>query len=140
MFTRVFVDSDVVISSLLSSTGAAYLLLNQSQIKPVISSVSLKEIIAVAKRMDIDPQKFDKLIKGRFDIFNLTKKLGDIKKEYGKYVIDLQDAHVVAGAHGSAVKYLLSYNLKHFKTDKIRDDFDVLILTPALFLQFLRSQ
>src|SRR3989344_5894555 len=140
MFTRVFVDSDVVISSLLSSTGAAYFLLNQSQIRPVISSISQTELRTVAKRMGIEVLKLETLIKERFEIFEVTKELRKIKQEYGKYVTDLQDAHVVAGAHGAALKYLLSYNLKHFKTDKIKDELDILILTPALFLQFLRSQ
>jgi predicted nucleic acid-binding protein len=50
---RVFIDSDVVISSLLSSTGAAYFLLNQSEIEPVISSISQKELQIVVKRMGL---------------------------------------------------------------------------------------
>lgn len=137
---RVFVDSDVVISALLSSTGAAYILLHQSQIKPIISSISFVELRRVAKRLDIDTQKLQVLIKERFEVVKVAKEVGDMKQEYGKYVTDVHDAHIAAGAHAVAVKYLLSYNLKHFKTDKIKDELDVLILTPALFLQFLRSQ
>lgn len=39
----VFTDSDVVISSLISTSGAANLLLNNSQVKNIISDVSVKE-------------------------------------------------------------------------------------------------
>ena len=137
---RVFIDSDVVISFLLSSTGAAYFLLNQSQIEPVISSLSQKELRIVAKRMGIEIEKLETLIENRFEVINITKKLEEVKQEYVHYVTDINDAHIVAGAHNAKVKYIISYNLKHFKTDKIKDELDVLLLTPALFLQYLRSQ
>lgn len=137
---RVFIDSDVIISSLLSKTGAAYFLLNQSQIEPVISSISLKELQIVVKRMSIQEEKLELLIKNRMEVFNITKELKKVKQKYEKYVTDINDAHIVAGAHDSKVKYIISYNLKHFKTDKIKDQLDILLLTPALFLQYLRSQ
>ena len=41
---KVFVDSDVIISSLISSTGAACILLNQKDLDLFISNVSLKEL------------------------------------------------------------------------------------------------
>ncbi len=137
---RVFIDSDVVISSLLSSTGAAYFFLNHSQIEPVISSISQKELRIVAKRMSIEREKLEILMKNRFEVIQITKKLGEVKQEYGNYITDINDAHIVAGAHSARVKYMISYNLKHFKTDKIKDELDILLLTPALFLQYLRSQ
>lgn len=137
---RIFIDTDVVISSFLSSSGAAYFLLNQSQINPVISSISLTEIQIVAKRMEIDTERLENLIKNSFEVFPLKKDLEEVKKGYVQYVTDENDAHIVAGAHFSKVKYLISYNLKHFKTDKIKDELDLLLLTPALFLQYLRSQ
>lgn len=137
---RVFIDSDVVISSLISSSGAAYFLLHQSQIKPVISSISLKELRVVVKRMGIELEKLETLIKNRFEVFPLTKKLKGVKEEYIQYVTDVDDSHIVAGAHNAKVKYLISYNLKHFKKDKIKNELGLILLTPALFLQYLRSQ
>lgn len=137
---RVFIDSDVVISSLISSSGAAYFLLNQSQIKPIISSISLKELKIVVKRMGLESDKLEMLLKNHFKIFPLIKELKEIKEEYAKYVIDVNDTHIVAGAHGAKVKYLISYNLKHFKKDKIKNELGLILLTPALFLQYLRSQ
>ena len=140
MAMRLFIDSDVVISSLLSSSGAAYFLLNQSPIKPVISSISLKEQLMIVNRMGIDTKKLEILIKNNFEVFTLTQDLKTVKKTYGRYVIDINDAHIVAGAHNAKVKYLISYNLKHYKTDKIKDELNILLLTPALFMQYLRSQ
>lgn len=137
---RIFIDSDVVISSLISSSGAAYFLLNQSQMRPVISSISLMELRIVVKRMKIESEKLETLVKNNFEVFPLPKELGEIKEEYVQYVIDIDDAHIVAGAHSAKVKYLISYNLKHFKKDKMKNELGLILLTPALFLQYLRSQ
>lgn len=43
----VFLDSDVIISSLISQTGAAHLLFQQSTIERIIAETSEKEIIPV---------------------------------------------------------------------------------------------
>ena len=137
---RVFIDSDVVISSLLSSAGAAYFFLNQSEIKPVISSISQKELQIVVKRMGLKEENLEILIKNRIEVFSIKKEVKQVEKKYETYVTDINDTHIVAGAHSAKVKYLISYNLKHFKTDKIKDELNILLLTPALFLQYLRSQ
>ncbi len=137
---RIFVDSDVVISSLISSTGAAYFLLNEFPIKPVVSSVSTRELRIVVERMKIKSESLEKLINKHLEVFSLKKNLEKIKGEYGKYVMDINDAHIVAGASEAGVKYLISYNLKHFKKDKIKDELGLILLTPALFLQYWRSQ
>ncbi|MBI3559150.1 hypothetical protein HY085_02025 [Candidatus Gottesmanbacteria bacterium] len=53
----VFVDTDVVISSFISKTGAAYFLLNTpSKVKLVISNQSQTEITRVAKELEIKSQ------------------------------------------------------------------------------------
>lgn len=90
--------------------------------------------------MSIEREKLETLIESHFEVVHITKKLGEMKQEYINYVTDINDAHIVAGAHNAKVKYIISYNLKHFKTDKIKDELDLLLLTPALFLQYLRSR
>ncbi len=137
---RIFIDSDVVISSLISSSGAAYFLFDQLPIKPVVSSVSVKEIRIVVERMKIKSERLETLIDKRFEVFPLKKELVKIKEKYSRYVTDIDDAHIVAGASEAGVKYLISYNLKHFKKDKIKDELGLILLTPALFLQYWRSQ
>ena len=55
---KVFFDSDVVISSLISTTGASYLLLDNKDISKNISNFSLKELNIVIDRLKIPKSKF----------------------------------------------------------------------------------
>ena len=136
---KVFVDSDVIISSLISSTGAAYLLLNQEKLDLAISSISLEELKIVVERLDISKDKLNALIKRRFKIVSLNDSLKKIKLEHKDYVSDINDAHIVAGAREGKVKFLISYNTKHFKAEKLKEDFNIILATPAKLLQYLRS-
>lgn len=136
----IFVDSDVIISSLLSSTGAAHLLLNtQEDLKLFISNVSFQESEAVTVRLDLNPSHLRELVNHRFATTQLLSPLAEIQKDYGVYVTDIHDAHIVAGAHKAGVEFLITYNTKHFKIDKIKNDFNILIKTPAQLLQYVRS-
>lgn len=129
---KVFLDSDVIISSLLSSAGAAHLLVNKKSVVKYISNLSVKEINIVAKRLRIKTTAVDQLV-SRLKIIRL-------KKDFGKdYVTDTHDSHVVTGAVTAKVRFLLSYNLKHFRMEKIKRDYNILVYRPAQFVQYLRS-
>lgn len=139
MIKKVFVDSDVIISSLISSTGASYFLLNQtSNLEFYISNISEKELTEVADRLEINQDKLQNLLKKRFKEVQI-EDLVKIKLNYSEYTIDLDDIHIVAGAKESKVNFLISYNTRHFKIDRIRQDFNIVVMTPATFLQYLRS-
>lgn len=133
---RVFIDSDVVISSLLSQSGAAHLLLKTTDTTRFISTISLKELRVVCKRLHISQIKLETLVRKGLTILQLEEK---IHTHYEQYVTDANDAHIVAGAVKAKTTYLISYNLKHFKKDAIKDTLGILLMTPAMFLQFLRS-
>lgn len=139
---RVFVDSDVVISSLISQKGAAHLLLGEkiSKVKFYISNFSFKEQKIVVKRLKINQKKFQDLVKKRLTVVRSKTTAGQIKKEYQVYAIDSNDTHIVAGAEKSKAKFLITYSQRHFKEDKIKQDLNILVLTPAQFLQYLRSK
>ena len=140
MALRVFVDSDVVISSLISSTGAAFLLLNQTDdIELYISNISMSELEMVTERLSLDGQTLKKLAKRRFTILQLGKTPEEMKKQFSDYVLDIDDAHIVAGAVRAKVQFLISYNTKHFKGDKLKENFNIILSTTANFLQYLRS-
>jgi len=140
MALKVFVDSDVVISSLISSTGAAFLLLNQTtDLELFISNTSKDELEKVVDRLDLSSVLLKQLTQTRFTIINLEKTLEEIKKDFEDYVLDIDDAHIVAGAKKAEVNFLISYNTKHFKVDKIKDDFNIILTTPSNLLQYLRS-
>ena len=138
---KVFVDSDVVISSLLSEKGAAFFLLNQNlaKLQFYISNFSAKEQKAVIKRLKISPEKHRRLTKN-LKIVRLKEPLSKIKSKYRSYVTDVNDAHIVAGAKTASAKFLITYNQKHFNEEKLKRDLDVILLTPAKFLQYLRGR
>ena len=135
---RIFLDSDVIISSLLSSSGASHFLIHQTQVKLLISSISHKELKVVIKRLNIEPSKLKDLVNKKFEVLKINNSQEDIKQKYMDFVVDIGDANIVAGANKGNSKYLITYNLKHFKKDKIKNELDISIMTPALFLQYLR--
>lgn len=139
MSEKVFVDSDVVISSLLSTKGAAYLILNQQDRKFIISNISQKELEKVAQRLKINQGSLKNLIKKQFDVIKLTQELTEIKEEFANYTSDINDSHIVAGAKKAKAKFLLTYNLRHYNRLKIKADLGIIVLTPAQYLQYLRS-
>ncbi|QQG41033.1 MAG: PIN domain-containing protein [Candidatus Levyibacteriota bacterium] len=140
MALKVFVDTDVVISSLISPTGAAHFLLNQTDdFDLFVSNISAKEIDKVVKRLHLDIEKAKNLIQKRFFTVQLKETIEDIKLVFDEYVLDINDAHIVAGAKTAHAQFLISYNTKHFKADKLKKDFNIILATPASFLQYLRS-
>lgn len=137
---KIFVDSDVVISSLISETGASSYLLNQTKdLKLTISNYSKDELRTVCSRLSIDKIKLSKLIKDRFELVKIATTIQKIKTEFKDYTVDPNDTHIVAGAKLAKARFLITYNLKDFKVDKIKKDLSIYVTTPANLLQYLRS-
>lgn len=136
---RVFVDSDVIISSLLSESGAAHLLLDIASGELFISSLSEKEMKKVVERLGIERVRLDNLIKNKFEMVKFSESARTITRTFKNYVLDQNDAHIAAGAKKAKAKFLITYNIKDFKIEKIRKDLDIIVLTPGKFLQYLRS-
>lgn len=136
---KVFVDSDVVLSSMLSSKGAANFLLNEVDLEFVISNFSLLEIERGIAKLNLDMNQLRRLVKNRLKLIELKDSTGKIKKIFKNYVFDKNDAHVVAGAQRARAKVIISYNIKDFNKQKIKDDLGIIVLTPAQYLQYSRS-
>ncbi len=137
---KLFIDTDVIISSLISSNGAAFLLLNQiDDVDLFVSNVSTKEAYIVTERLSLSIEKLKQMIEERFSIVTLEKTVDILKKDFSNYVLDINDAHIVAGAKEANANFIISYNTKHFKADKLKDDFGIILTTPANILQYLRS-
>jgi len=134
---KVFLDSDVVVSAFISQTGASFEILNNSQIKKIISVTIKTEVNEVIKRLNISTPKnaFEqiKIIGLKLDKTRLVEK-------YLKYVFDKEDSHVVAGADKAGVKFLLTHNLKHYQTEKIKQSLGILVMRPGNYLQYLRNR
>jgi putative PIN family toxin of toxin-antitoxin system len=132
---RVFVDSDVVISALISKNGAAHLLICETTgIVRVVSDLSITEIGVVVKRMKLSEKDMEKLL----ERFEVVAALG--KSKCKEMVHDVNDAHVVAGAFAGKVDFLVTYNLKDYDIEKIKRGGNILVMTPGKFLQYLRSR
>lgn len=135
---KVFLDSDVIISALLSTTGASFEVIKNSKIKRAISKIIKEELDEVTKRLRLN--FFDKDLLRNMETLSLGLTKKEIIKIYSPYVIDPEDAHVVAGAHKAKSRFLLTHNTKHYLASKIRNDFGIIVMKPGIFLQYLRSQ
>lgn len=140
MKRKIFVDSDVILSSLISNKGAAYFLLNEADLNLSISKSLIQELERGVNKLNLDKNQLINLVRKRLKIVKFIKKSDEIKKEFKNYVFDEDDAHIVAGARKAKAKLILSYNIKDFNTPKLKEDFNIKVQTPAQFLQYLRSQ
>lgn len=136
---KVFVDSDVVISSLISKKGAAYYLLNKTGLILYVSNHSVLELEKVGERLNIKKNKLALLLKRKFKVVKLSEDLDKIKEKFINYTSDADDSHIVVGAKKAKVRFLISYNIKDYKQEKISKDFNIIVITPAKLLQYLRS-
>ena len=136
----VYVDSDVIISSLISQSGAASFIFNLKNINLFASNYSKKETKIVAERLGLKETKVNELFEKKLEVVSLNDDLEKIKEKFADCVTDKDDAHIVAGAVKSKAQFLVSYNLRHYKANKIKTDFNILLMTPAMFLQYLRSR
>lgn len=132
---KVFLDSDVIVSSCLSITGAAHLLLNQNRLVKFYTNLQKNELKIVFNRLSIAPAKLSQVLK---KCTLITIKSPNLNL-YSKHTIDPNDRHIIAGAVASGSIFLITYNLKHFRLESLKRDFGLNTLTPAQFLQFLRS-
>ncbi|OGG14054.1 hypothetical protein A3D77_00920 [Candidatus Gottesmanbacteria bacterium RIFCSPHIGHO2_02_FULL_39_11] len=134
---NISLDSDVVISSLLSHTGASFHLFTlKNNFSFAISSIQIQEIDRSCVELGVPKDKFQQNTMPFLKVIPVEKKI----KKYERFVNDIFDSHVVAGATFHKSSFLLTYNLKDYKKEIIKKELGITILTPGLFLQFLRSQ
>lgn len=135
---RIYVDSDVIISSLISNKGAAYKLLSEKSGKLYISNYSIAELEIVTKRLQLGPNRLTKLIK-TLNLIKLDLTKPELQLKYGQYIKDPDDAHIIGGAVDARAKFLISYNTRHYLPEKIKRNLKIILLTPGWYLHYLRS-
>lgn len=136
---KVFVDSDVIISSLISKNGAANIVVNKASINSYVSNFSHEELSRTVKRLGISKDKFEKVLKEKLKTVKINISKEDILDKFGNYTYDLEDAHIVAGAKEAKAKFLVTFNIKDYKLEKISDELSIKILTPGELLEYLRN-
>lgn len=136
---KVFIDSDVIISSLLSQTGASNVIVNNTDLNAFISHFSHEELSRTAGKLGVDKHKLGKLLKDRLRTIKVNLDKEEILDKFGKYTYDIEDAHIVAGSKAAKVKFLVTFNIKDYKLAKIQQELGIRVITPGALLQYLRS-
>lgn len=136
-YKRVFLDTDVIISALISKKGASYAISTNKEIQKATTESIKKEVKNVSKRLNLRPPS-KKLFA---DFEKSRKKIAKSKviTTYSEYVTDKHGSHVLAGAVKTKSNFLLTYNIRHYKVDAIKRDFDIIVTKPGLYLQTRRN-
>ncbi len=143
---QVFLDSNVIIAGLISSTGASAAIRNLGEaghIRIVISQHVLTEMDRVIQTKFSD--RFPHLI-DQFRTFmqNVAPFLTEDPtparvREAGAVITDPADAPILAAAKLASVDYLVTLDVRHFHTPRVRAYLPIPILTPAEFLAAFRD-
>ena len=136
---KIFLDSDVIIASLLSQTGAANAIVNNTDLISFISNFSHEELNRIVGKLGADKSKLARLIKSRLKTIKLKLSNNKILDKFEDYAYDKDDAHIIAGAKEAKAKFLVTFNTKDYKIDKIYQDFDIRVILPGGLMQYLRS-
>ena len=138
---RVFLDSSVLISGVISQTGASSAILDLGEAGEIV--IILSKGVLVETDMVLE-KKFPDLI-GDFREF--IKSLSPIVAEdptsqeirEAEKVIDKDDAPILAAAKKENIHYLVSLDTKHFHSHKVCQYLKSPVVTPAQFLTEFRN-
>ncbi|MBF0479912.1 MAG: putative toxin-antitoxin system toxin component, PIN family [Candidatus Omnitrophica bacterium] len=138
---RVFLDTNIIISGLASSTGASAAILDLGEAEEIRILIS-QHVLIEADR--VFSKKFPHLIdQFRMFIKNLAPILIDDPKpsavREASKIIDIDDAPILAAVKSQKVDYLVTLNTKHFKTNQVRNYLSTPIVTPGEFLTAFRT-
>lgn len=138
---RVFLDTNVLVSGVLSRTGASAALLDLAEAEEILAVVSRQVLVEADRVFSI---KFPHLL-ARYRLFikNLAPLLAEDPTrrdvEHARRVIDAEDAPILAAAKQARVDYLVTLNTRHFHTERARAYLSCPILTPLEFLTTFRT-
>jgi len=138
---RVFLDSSVLISGVISQTGAASAILDLGEAGEIVIILS-KGVLVETDR--VFERKFPNLA-GEFRKFikNLSPSVADDPTSQeirdAESVIDKDDVPILAAAKKENIHYLVSLDIKHFHTSKARQYLKSPVVTPAQFLTEFRK-
>lgn len=131
---NIFFDADALFSACYSIDGAAYGILQYSDILNLVtSSECLKEADeALKEKFNIE---VNKNVINHFQVMTNSA----IDNKYFKYVRDIEDRHVIQEAHNFKCEFLVTYNIKDYLIHEIENDLGVKIVTPGKLLFYIRN-
>lgn len=111
---KVYFDASVIVSALISSTGGSAKLLEMVKekiITGITSQTVIDEVLEHTEKIKLSSQ----IIQGYITNSRLLvrKKITQNDIDPYKDIVDAQDAHVLAGAHLTQCKYLVTLDKKH---------------------------
>lgn len=140
---KVFFDASVVIAAILSSTGGSALLFAYIKVRIIKGITSLTVIDEILKEDKLTKLKLTKKELERFiaDSGLLIRERivsSDIDSYQG--LIDIEDAHLIAGANLTGCEYLVTLDKKHLLNEDVRKRFLPLkIVSPKELLEEITS-
>ena len=136
---KVFFDVSIIIAAILSKTGGSALLFEYIKIDKIIGISSLTAIDEIleddkSKKLNKSKEELEKfiassglLIRERINSQNITPYRG---------MIDIEDAHLIAGAKLTKCEYLVTLDKKHLLREDIQKRFLPLqIISPKELLE-----
>ncbi len=138
---RVFLDTNVLIAGLASTTGASAAILDLGEAEEILIVLS-RQVLVEADRTFA--AKFPHLTE-RFRLWmkNLAPLLADDPKpkavQEAAHIIHPNDAPILAAAKQEKVDYLVTLNTRHFMTSKVQTYYGRPVVTPAEFLMAFRQ-
>lgn len=136
---NIFLDSNIFISAALSQTGGSFHIINESR-QQDINIYTNNFVIAEVSR--IVREKFPKKIDTAYQLISSTPiniKENPSAKEVqkiAKFIDDIKDTPILAGALQSNAESLITLDRKHFMSEKLKSaSLPIQILTPKDFIE-----
>lgn len=136
---KVVLDTDVLVAGLKSSLGASFrliLLLKAGQVKPAVTTPLLVEYESVLNRPQmVAPTLGPEDIAGVLDWFVSISTRHRVHYLWRPHLPDPQDDLVLEAAMAAGARYLITFNLRHFRD---LASLGIVVLTPGQFLKHLQ--
>ncbi|MBI5356094.1 putative toxin-antitoxin system toxin component, PIN family [Candidatus Collierbacteria bacterium] len=138
----VFLDTSVILSGLISSTGGSGKLLTagaKKKIKLIATEKIVREAASNLSKVNIQTQAFENLLSSRtIQVINTPSEEKIMK--FIPMINDPGDAHVLAGVVHSRATILISLDKKHILVSKVKRTLrPIKIFSPKQFWKWLRQ-
>lgn len=140
---QVFFDASVIIAALLSESGGSSALIKYIKLGKIVGITSQTVVEEI-----LEEEKFAKFKKSKTQIEQFIVKSGLIVRravttgdiEPYQNLIDIKDAHLIAGAELTRCKYLVTLDKKHVLHPDVKERFlPLIIVSPGHLLEKIVS-
>ena len=137
---RVFFDASVIIASILSETGGSSKLLRYiraGKFVGITSQTAVDEVLEKTQKIKKSKNEIESFIAESKLLVRKKITLEEIQPYSG--LVDIEDAHLIAGAKLTGCTHLVSLDKKHILREDIQKKFlPLLIVSPKMLLEEIR--